>query len=150
MSPTLLALLRYAKQEDVDGAWTSVRDQVLGPIYHPEMKLANVLRVLLEAWMEALNDTRFALPGRRPGLHALEELVLAPVVGHFSVAQWPGATLETTCTVEQFYTAIVHKMISDFRLARVDWCREEIWPERYAAEAEKTKQGEDIQPGISV
>jgi hypothetical protein len=70
----------------------------------------------------------------------MDTLFLAPVDGHFAV-QWPGPRdLSDTYTVEQFYQAILSRMLSDIMLTRIDWCRDVIWPERAQDQAQTPSQ----------
>ncbi|KKI35576.1 hypothetical protein VI03_27840 [Burkholderia vietnamiensis] len=126
MGPTLKVLLRYTKQRDSDLTWRSLRDNVFASIYHPDMKFVDVVKVLLAAYTEALMEPRFELPGRH---NAAEDLILAPIKGAHAVG-YPGpASMQSRYSVEQFYDAVVSKLVSDLRLCRIDWCRGEIWPE---------------------
>lgn len=125
MSDTLKALFRYLKQRDSDLTWQGLRDNAFAPIYHPDMRFTDVIKVLLSAYTEALMEPRFELPGRH---NAAEDLILSPIKGSHAV-EYPGpASMEARYSVEQFYGAVVSKLISDLRLCRIDWCRGEILP----------------------
>lgn len=127
MDETLKALLRYVKQEHCDATWTGLRAHVFGALYHAEMGYVDVLSVLLRAYTKALIEPRFELPGRH---NAAEDLILAPIKGLHSIEALGPKTLDSQYSVVQFYGAMITKMLSDLRATRVDWCSEEIWPER--------------------
>lgn len=133
MDSTLLALLRYTKTRPLAEnafSWTTLRDNLLAEIYHPEMRMMDVLQVVLAAWTQAAGEPRFRLQGHEK---ALRELLLAPVSGHFAL-RWPGVQdLSEPYTVEQFYASLLKRMLSDIMLARVDWCRDQVWPEKATA-----------------
>lgn len=145
MSPTLRALLRYTKSEnrprrDEHSTWERVRTLVLGPLYYENMGLLDVVRVVLSAWTEALVEPRFEMPSRH---NAAEDLVLAPVTGFHSVELLGARELDKAYSVKQFYDAMLRKMLSDLMLARVDWCRGEVWPERVENPAQALSDGTD-------
>lgn len=121
-SETLLLLLRYAKSPERDATWRGV-SVVLAPLYSSEMRLQDVLVVLLKAFEEALTEPRFELGA---GLSSVEELVLAPVRGLHAVGPFGGATLATTYSVEQFYNAMVGHLLGRLAITRVDWCVNEL------------------------
>ncbi|WP_241295729.1 hypothetical protein [Burkholderia stabilis] len=126
MNETLKALFRYIKRENCDPTWQGIRDNVLGAIYHPEMCYVDVLKVLLTAYTQALMEPRFELPGRH---NAAEDLLLAPIKGHHAIDFMGPSSVEVRYSVEQFYGAMIEKMMGDLRCCRIDWCRDEIWPE---------------------
>ncbi len=130
MNETLKALFRYIKRENCDPAWHAIRDNVLAGIYHRDMCFADVVKVLLTAYAEALMDPRFELPGRH---NAAEDLLLAPIKGHHAVDFMGPSSTETRYTVEQFYGAMIDKMMGDLRCCTIGWCRHEIWPEEAAS-----------------
>ncbi|WP_186214419.1 hypothetical protein [Burkholderia gladioli] len=126
MDDTLKSLLRYVKREDYDATWQGLREQVLGVLYHHEMRFIDVLSVLMRSYSQALMEPRFELPGRHS---AAEDLVLAPVKGSHAIEFMGAAAMDQRYSVEQFYGAMIRKMLSDLRLARVDWCAGDIWPD---------------------
>ena len=123
MNQTLKALLRYVKATGSDTTWIALREHVLGPIYHREMKLVDVLSVVLQAYELALFEPRFELPGR---CTASLDLLLAPIRGSSSLDVVGPPDVQTQYSVERFYGAMIAKMLSDLRLTRVDWCAEEL------------------------
>ncbi|HIH2752474.1 TPA: hypothetical protein ACYLN4_008341 [Burkholderia lata] len=126
MDETLKSLFRYVKREDYDATWQGLREHVLGALYHHEMRFIDVLSVLMRSYSQALMEPRLALPGR---YNAAEDLVLAPVKGSHAIEFMGPTAMDQRYSVEQFYGAMIRKMLSDLRLARVDWCADEIWPD---------------------
>jgi hypothetical protein len=131
VSETLKALLRYTKVLGADFHWKSVRDQVLAPLYHSHLSMFDVLQLMLGAYTELLMEPRFETPGH---MRAAETLVLAPVKGAHSIDLIGPHDLTRQYSVEQFYGAMLRKMLSDMQLSRVDWCRGQIWPEQARAQ----------------
>ncbi|PRD92262.1 hypothetical protein [Burkholderia contaminans] len=123
MNQTLRALLRYVMATGSDTSCISLREHVLGLIYHREMKLVDVLSVVLQAYEQALFEPRFELPGR---CSASLDLLLAPIQGSSSLNVARPLYVQTRYSVEQFYGAMIAKMLSDLSLTRVDWCAEEL------------------------
>lgn len=121
LDETLKVLLEYTKRtEEVTFEWKELAG-VLGPLYYHDMKLIDVLSILITTYEKVLMEPRFELPGRH---HAVYDIVVAPVEGTFSVDLWGPKDLHNTYTVEQFYTSIIKKMLSDIRLTNVGWLRE--------------------------
>ena len=118
MDNTLKALLRYVKQNEFDSTWQGVRDNVFAPLYHDDMRFFDVMHVLLEAYKKALAEPRFEMRDR-----AFTDLILAPL---HRVNAYSDVRLETEYSIEQFYAVIILKMLSDLRLTRADWCRDEL------------------------
>jgi len=125
VNETLRALLRYTKRQTCAVTWTDLRDNVLAAIYHRDMKFVDVVKVLLGAYTQALMEPRFELPGRHS---AAEDLLLSPIKGSHAIELLGPTGVETQYSVEQFYGAMIEKMMADLRCCRVDWCRNEIWP----------------------
>ena len=124
MDDTLKAVLRHVKATSYDNDWKDLRDQVFASLYHPDMAFLDVFQVLLHTYERAVMEPRFELPG---GYRAAEELILSPVKGPLSIDHpFPKNGLETQYSVEKFYGAMMKWMLSNLRLTRVDWCREEL------------------------
>jgi len=123
MNNTLNALLRYTKQTEYDASWQGLRDNVFANLYHPKMQFGDVIKVLLKAYEEAVAEPRFELPASRT---TLAEIVLAPVQGYHAIEWFGTQSLQTQYTVEQFYTSIIRKILSDLRHTRVYWCKVEL------------------------
>ena len=124
MDDTLKGVLRYAKTATADNNWRDLRDQVFASLYHPDMAFLDVFQVLLHAYERAVLEPRFELPGSH---HAADDLILSPVKGALSIDHpFPRNGLDTLYSVEQFYGAMMNWMLSNLRLTRVDWCRDEL------------------------
>lgn len=126
MDKTLKTLFRYIKRENCDPTWRAIRDNVLAEIYHRDMRFTDVVKVLLTTYTHALMEPRFEMPGRH---NASEDLLLAPIKGHHAIDFLGANSVDAHYTVEQFYGAIIDKMMGDLRCCRIDWCQSEIWPE---------------------
>ena len=119
ISNTTLTLLKYSKQMEFDNTWQGIA-KVLAPIYYSDMKLQDVMHVLIKAYSEIISNSKFET-GRAGGTSVIETLLFAPVKGHFSVDMYGPKNLETSYTVEQFYGSMLKHVVSEFRLARTDW-----------------------------
>jgi hypothetical protein len=63
----------------------------------------------------------------RPG-NSNRGSIIAPIKGHHAIEFMGPSTVETLYSVEQFYDAMIGKMMGDLQVIRVDWCRVELWP----------------------
>lgn len=116
IDPTLKALMLYAKKADeltVEGV-----TKVLRPIYSDDIRILDVVRIIIYAWQKALSEPRFAMRRRDD---AVIDLLMAPVKGFHAVELWGPKNLETTYSVEQYYTSVIKAVLSDLRFTRVDW-----------------------------
>jgi len=128
MSPQLKALLIYVKSADKDQCWNSwkaVRASVFAEIYHPEMSLVAVIQVLCGLYIEAVEEPRFELQSPN-NPYGLSSKLLAPIVGLHSIDLKP-ISVNTQYSIEQFYDAIISRMLGELIGARIDWCRKELW-----------------------
>ena len=119
LNERLLTLLRFAKSERSGSTWRDVA-QALGALYHPEMRLADVIHHLVAAYSEVLCERRLEV-GR--GGKASEELLLAPIKGYHSIDLAGPRSLDTTYTVEQFYNAFVIHILGHLSITSIGWCR---------------------------
>lgn len=120
-SETLQVLLNYVKGDLKRCTWRDAA-LVLGPLYYHDMKLVDVMSIVLKAYSEALAEPRFEIPAASS---ALEDLVFAPIKGSHAV-EWPcpAKGIDTSYSIEQVYNSMLAYMLSNLRLARVDWLRE--------------------------
>ena len=118
-SSTLMALMRFAKQGN-DYDWKVVA-KALEPLFFADMTLIDVVSIVIGAYEEALAEERFTMGN--PSYKA-RELLLSPIKGGCSIELCGPRTLETQYSVEQVYNSFLKQMLSDFRLARIDWCAE--------------------------
>lgn len=99
---------------------------VLKPLYHDDMRIMDVIHVLLKAYEEAREYKQFEMPCHGGG-NWVESLLLAPVKGNSSVDLWGPKSKDTQYTVEQFYESMAMQMLNDLRFTRVDWMKEELF-----------------------
>ncbi|MDD5056579.1 MAG: hypothetical protein PHQ60_02300 [Sideroxydans sp.] len=126
LNSTTLALLRYSKR-NLNGEKVSWRDVVdaLKPVYGFQMTLEDLMQVLLREYGEVMNEKRFEFGSSDT---ASRNLLLAPIKGHFAVEFMGPRSLDVKYSVEEFYNAMVREIVSAFRVARIDWCRDEVFP----------------------
>lgn len=122
ISASLLALLKYSKFViDADVTWTGLRNHVLGEIFHEDMTLGSVLNVVLNAYEEAAADPRFELAYRHM---PIRNLLVEPLSKFTN--PWTRDLMPERMTLEQFYNVIFERIMIEFRLARVDWCKDQL------------------------
>ena len=92
------------------------------------MRLQAVMHHLVAAMEEATRDPRY-----RISHESTTSLLLAPLTGLCAIEQFGLATLESTYTVEQFYTAMIRHILNALACTKIDWCREALDAQRRAA-----------------
>lgn len=125
MTPRLLALLRFFKGEEEFTGWRQI-PQVLAEEYHHEMSFPVVLKHLVEAYTEVMNEPRFQVGSNTNGL---ADLLLAPVSIFYSAVPGSVVSLQSTVTIEKFYDSIIWKIrdVIAFQ-TNIGWCRDQIYP----------------------
>ncbi len=120
-SETLIAVLKYCKTPHTSDkyTWRSLRD-TLASLYHPEMRLVDVIEILTKVYEEALSDARFEMSSGS----CLAQVLLAPIKGVGQIDwPYPKDDINTAYTIEQFYNAVIAEMLSELRFSRVDWLK---------------------------
>ncbi len=125
LSDRLVALLRYAKSPSRASGWQAI-PPVLADLYHPEMRLQDVLHHVVAAYEEVLAEPRFCVRG---GTTQAVDLLLAPVKGYHAIEMLMGPKdgLQTKYTVEEFYDAIVGHILGQLTITNVGWCRDQLF-----------------------
>lgn len=127
LSKTLKLLLDYSKakvSEDVNNPFDwKILASILGPFYHHDMKLVDVVRIILKAYEEAILEKRFEMPSP-----TIERILLAPIDGmcaidHLGVYR----NVDTKYSIEQFYNAMLTRLMNDLRFTRVDWMLDPVY-----------------------
>lgn len=120
ISERLRTLMMFAKRPDtVEWTWQAVAEALKG-LYSDDMKLVWVMHHLVAAYEEALAEPRFQL-GRG---NTMLDVLLSPVRGHTSIQLLGPGSLQTPYTVEQFYNAMVHKILGELQITNVGWLRD--------------------------
>lgn len=134
LTETAVALLRFTKQpQDKDFNFESLK-QVLAPIYSYHMREVDVLRVLLKSYVQMTQIHELEMRHHLSTADLMEHLLLSPI--HSLTNHPKRVTFKDDMTVQQFYSKMLHCMLSDIMLARVDWCPELMRPHA-TANAEK-------------
>lgn len=126
ISDTLKALLIATKSANYEKpSWEFVA-KILGPIYSYDMKMLDVLHILVEAYQEALDEPRFEVTYRHDPALALRSLLEAPIKGFFAV-DWPAPRdgIKSAYTIEQFYNAQIAYILGELRMTKARWLVEE-------------------------
>lgn len=120
LSDRLRTLMAFSKRPDQkDWSWRAVAEE-LADLYGGGMKLYWVMHHLVAAYQEALGEPRFKLGGSDKVL----ELIMAPIRGHTSVELLGPASLASEYSVEQFYNAMVLKLLGELQITNIGWLRE--------------------------
>lgn len=123
ITDTLKALLVYCKtvrpeSDEPEFTWDKIA-KVLEPIYSSDMRLADIIHIVSKAYTDAINDRRFCIRGIE---YMLSAVILSPVQSTTSIDMLgPIKGIETQYSVEQFYNAMLARMLNDLRNTRVDW-----------------------------
>lgn len=125
LDQTTVRLLKFAKTKQTTPiTWRLVRSH-LSPLYHPDLRLPEVFEIVLRVYLHALDEPRFKLPS----LDAqLQKLFFSPVQGPFALYS-PITLLDDTCTLEQFYDALIREMLATLNTADTDWCHTLLYPD---------------------
>lgn len=126
-SETLCELLRFSKRHAESFTVESLRE-CLGPLYHNNMRLKDILIVMDNAFREMIQIKEFEI-GARPTLYL--EIIMAPFNGIVPLGESIifGPKPDEKFTIEEFYNKIIADYMHKFMQTRVDWCREYLFPE---------------------
>jgi hypothetical protein len=121
MDSTLKVILLHAKSEDDEKyTWRSLA-RTLAPLYHSDMKLTDVMHVLLKTYKKLSEEKQFEVQ------YNVSEAMLFPT---HSISMLNPKQLDTTMTMEQFYNDIVEYILYDFRYACIWWCTTELYGDK--------------------
>lgn len=113
------------KDETKSFAWRAIAAS-LAPVYHSTLQLKDVLYHVTVAYSFMLSEPRFEVAQRSSA--QLNTLLLAPIEGFASVEMFgPSDGLKTHYSVEEVYNAFIAHMMGQISIARIDWCREQLY-----------------------
>ncbi len=131
---TLKALLRFSKREFLKDCIGTREEQIklevdkirqaLGPLYHYEMKIIDIVRVVLGAYTRMLEEPRFQANKSDNQF----DLLFAPIE---QTRLYNGLVPIDNLHMSMYdiaYSYIKH-MLLEMMLSNVGWCRHVIWPE---------------------
>ncbi len=119
LTETTIALMRYAKRADSDFAWKSICDNVLGELYHDDMRMADVCHVVLKSWQNARNEPRLQMS--YDNATAMSKLMFSPLERLDLFMQ-----IENVYSLESVYQTFLDYMMHDLRLTRIDWLQDQF------------------------
>lgn len=138
LSDTVIALLRYAKAADnyfVHETLVKELREALGGLYHPDMKLNDILLVTLNSFLEIQNEPRFEVKQTDMILDLLKAPVkYAELLNHGSFKSLDNWLMSVT---EIILCQIVH-MLQIMRFSNIGWCREIIFIDKENAKQTST------------
>lgn len=120
MNKVLRILLQYSKQSTLESGWKPIA-LLLTPIYSFTPSFYQVVEIVTREYLEAIKEPRFELSN-----DSITNLIFAPIKGFQSLSLYGNPLTTDEYSIEQFYTATLNHMISNLRIARVDWCIEEL------------------------
>ncbi len=130
-SETLKVLLKFSKEYPETFDIESIK-KCLGDIYHPEMKLKDILIVLDNALCEAIEIKEFEMPNRK---HAYLDIIMSPFNSCNPLGgKFFGPNLKDAFSVEQFYNKIISEYMHKFMFTNIGWCREYVFPDEQSKE----------------
>lgn len=116
ISEELKILLVYSKRNTDDVITWKILSEKLKDLYFHELKLKDVIYILVNAYDKVLKEPRFEV---YPISNA--ELILVPIKNIDLVTN--SADLYS---LEDFYNTVVRFIIGQMAISRVDWCKEEL------------------------
>jgi hypothetical protein len=129
-SDTVKALLIFTKQTDVELSLVSLHN-CLRDVYHPDMRLKDVIVVLLSAIEELSSIPQFETPSKS---FILMKVAAAPLEGTSCLGNAIfGPNRTDVFTVEQFYDSMIKQILYTFRFTNVGWCKDYLFPEKVIA-----------------
>lgn len=133
LSETAIALLKYSKRLDNYFALeTLVKElrEVLGPIYHPEMRLGDIQQVTLNALLEIQKEPRFQIPSHDFFL----DLLRAPI-RHAELKLHGSRELvdDWMLTITDVVLCQIRHMLQTIRNTNIGWCRDVLFGEKQNA-----------------
>jgi hypothetical protein len=137
ISNTLKALLLSCKRTpDYAPSYENVR-KVLEPLYHYNMSLFDVTRVLLNCYLELLAESRF-----QAGTNRMNDVILGLLKTPIeTVCQRKGffqnANLEDEIAISDLYQGFIVYMMSAIHLSNIGWCRHVLWSEESSTSSTK-------------
>lgn len=130
ISDTLLVLLRFSKQGEYEASTIETIREVLCPLYNYKMTWQDIMRVMINSYVECINEPRFQA-GNPEQATVLNKLLFAPLHIIPNKAYVFNSTEENEkVPVIDFYRSIIKEMMATFRYAKVDWCKDELNPFR--------------------
>ena len=127
IGPVLIDLLRFTKDPEAPVFGIESARKVLGPHYHDNMRLIDVVKVMESLIARLEQYPEFELNYR----DCMKKTLMAPIVGISTRLGDPvfGPTPDTVTSVYVFYDAMVAEMLYILRLTPIDWCRDQLYPE---------------------
>lgn len=121
----LLTILKFSKSDNLDTSYDCLKAE-LAKTYHDDMTFGDVISLLCNAYDDLLKEPRFE-QNLRSYKSQIEEIIKAPVDWrNRMVVKKSNLTLQSELSVIEFYQPIISTILSKFRLARVDWCADQL------------------------
>ena len=126
-SETLKVLLKFSK-EYKESFNIKALQECLGPIYHPTMRLRDILIVLDGTLKEALTIKELELPNKE---YIYLKILTSPFEGSNPLGEKIfGPRLEDKFSIEEFYNKIITEYMHTLMLTNIGWCREYVFGEQ--------------------
>lgn len=127
IDPVLIDLLRFTKDPEAPVFGIESARKVLGPHYHDNMHLIDVVKVMESLIARLSEHPEFKLNYR----DCMRKVLMAPLEGVSTCLGDPvfGPTPATVTSVYAFYDAMVAEMLHILQMAPIGWCRDQLYPE---------------------
>lgn len=127
IDPLLIDLLRFTKDPEAPVFGIESARKVLGPHYHDNMHLIDVVKVMESLIARLEQYPEFKLNYR----DCMKKALMAPIEGISTRLGDPvfGPTPDTVTSVYVFYDAMVAEMLHILQMAPIGWCRDQLYPE---------------------
>lgn len=112
-------LLKFSKSNIDEFSYMELHNY-LAPIYHTDMKLDNVMAILLQSLHEVINETKFKISY---GDKFLNQIILSPL----KLDLWKTPANK----IELMYNTMIVEILNGFRFTTIDWCKEELLSSKY-------------------
>lgn len=143
ISATLMALMRSCKRDaEYNNTFTSTK-AVLMPIYSYDMSIMDVIRVMIGAYLELLQEPRFEA-GHNRTQDVIFELLSMPIeMKRRENGIFKPIVLSDTLKLWQVYEGFIEKMMNSIHLSNVGWCRHVLWPKDIIIKNDDTTENTD-------
>jgi hypothetical protein len=113
ISNTTWQIIYATKQKEFEYNFIGLKS-ILAPLYHDDMKLDDVISILISSLNEVISEPRFELNYQTD---FYRYLLRAPLKYHM---------FENIETIEQVYDKIIQEILSAFGVSKSDWCLNEL------------------------
>lgn len=119
LSETTLFFMKYSKS-NLPFTWNALVKGGLGQLYHYDMKLLDVMHIILQSWQEVSREKRLHI---RSVEYSLYDVLISPTKS-FALAK--PKKLTSRMTIQKFYNSIISNILYEFRYTQCSWLKEDL------------------------